>query len=207
MKAMDRLDSDVVGGAADATSYESVKSEEWRIADDRMEAAPAGGGSPRHLVPVGRPATIEELALGGLLYSTAAEATSITQHLLAGDFNEPSAATVFRALESIADLGIPPGPELVAADLRRRGWWDRPVATWLSTATVSGACPPAARHYAAAVVAESLRRNIESLGAALQSAADNASEPELSHLVVTGTRRIQNITDRLTQLRGEQTVA
>jgi replicative DNA helicase len=167
------------------------------------EAAPAGGGAPRHLQPVGRPATIEELAVGALLYSTATEVTEITQHLSADDFNTSAAGTVFKALESIADLGVPPGPELVADDLRRRGWWDRPVATWLGTATVSGACPPAARQYAAAVVADSLRRNIESLGAALQSAADTASESELHHLVVTGTRRIQNITDRLAQLRGE----
>ena len=167
------------------------------------EAAPSGGGTPRHLAPVGRPATIEELTIGALLYSTATEATTITQHLLADDFNTPAASVVFKALESIADLGVPPGPELVADDLRRRGWWDRPVATWLAAATVSGACPPAARHYAAGIVAQSLRRNIESFGAALQSAADTASEPELHHLVGTGSQRIQNITDRLSMLRGE----
>jgi replicative DNA helicase len=168
------------------------------------EAASIGGGTPRHLVPVGRPATIAELAIGALLYSSAAEATSITQHLLADDFNDPSASTVFKSLESIADLDIPPGPELVADDLRRRGWWNRPVATWLSTATVSGACPPAARQYAAAVVADSLRRQVESLGTALRSAASSASEVELHHLVVTGTHRIHNITERLARLRGEQ---
>jgi replicative DNA helicase len=175
---------------------------EFRNTDE--EAAPnAGGGAPRHLQPVGRPASIEELAIGALLYSTASEVIVITQHVIADDFNTPAASTVFKALESIADLGVPPGPELVADDLRRRGWWDRPVATWLGAATVSGACPPAARQYAAGIVAQSLRRSIESLGTALQSAADTASETELHHLVVTGTRRIQNITDRLTQLRGE----
>ncbi|WP_165774145.1 DnaB-like helicase N-terminal domain-containing protein [Mycolicibacterium sphagni] len=167
------------------------------------EAAPAGGGTPRHLLPVGKPATIAELAIGALMYSSATEATAITQHLRADDFTEPAASTVFTALKLIADLGVPPGPELVADDLRRRGRWDRPVATWLSTATVSGACPPAARQYAAAVVADRLRRQVESLGTALRSAATSASEPELNHLVVTGTQRIQNTTERLTNLRGE----
>ncbi|EUA20873.1 hypothetical protein I545_1318 [Mycobacterium kansasii 662] len=70
-------------------------------------------------------------------------------------------------------------------------------------ATTSGACSSAARHYAAAVVAESLRRQVESAGSALSAAAGTAPEIDLAALVERAAASISGCAWRLEQLRGE----
>lgn len=153
------------------------------------------------LPPVGRPATIEELAIGALLYSSAEQVVEIALDLELGDFAEP-AQSVLDATQSLAQLGIPPGPELVADELRRRGKWNRRIASWLTAATVSGASPPAARHYCAAVVAESLRRQADSVGIALTRAAKSGPENEVCLIAEEVSARMRAISERLVRLRG-----
>lgn len=169
------------------------------------EAAPTRGGSP-HLTPIGPMPEPASLMLCALLYSPASLVMTVAENVdTAVDLDQP-ASVVWGAVVDLARQGLDPAPVLVLDELKRHGQADRRTATWLASASTAGAPPESARRYAAVVVSESLRRQTESLGAALTSAASTAAESELSHLVVSGSARIQNIIDRLTQLRGESVV-
>ena len=78
-----------------------------------------------------------------------------------------------------------------------------PSAVALASVTTSGACAMAARYYAAATVAEALRRRVESAGVALNSAAQAAAEADLGPLAARAAESINDCAERLAVLRGE----
>jgi len=170
---------------------------------DIEEAGPLRAGSPRHLVPIGPMPEPASLMLCALIYSPAALVVAVTENVDMAVDLDPPGATVFAAVVDLARNGLDPAPVLVLDELRRHGQADRRTATWLAAASTAGAPPESARRYASVVVADSLRRHVESLGTAMASASNTASEAELHHLVISGSLRIQDITRRLTVLRGE----
>jgi hypothetical protein len=158
------------------------------------------------LRPVGPLPGAPSLLVGALLYAPAPLVISVAEYLdIAADLDEP-AASVLTAVLDLARSGTAPAPVLVMDELRRRGLADRRTTTWLASASTAGAPPESARRYACVVVADSLRRQVESLGAALQSGASTAAEAELQHLVVAGSQRIHDTAARLANLRGEHVV-
>lgn len=116
---------------------------------------------------------------------------------------ETAAAQVLSVVRRLADAGRPRGPQVVLDELRRRGELRPGVADALRNATTCGADPLATRQYGAAVVAESLRRRVESAGAALSVAAQTADEGELTPLVVRAVESVRDCAERLERLRGE----
>jgi replicative DNA helicase len=109
---------------------------------------------------------------------------------------------IVAAVRRLAVGGVPPSPQLVADQLRRSGKLDRQIGVALAAATTAGACSPAARHYAAAVVSEALRRRVESAGAAMQTAAEASAEADLAPLAARAAAQVRDCAERLTALRG-----
>jgi len=145
---------------------------------------------------------IHELFIGALMYSSVTEVNMVARFIESDDLDQP-AATVLASIKALAGRGVPPGPGLVKDDLHRRGKLTRAVATWLAAAATSGACSSAAKNYACAVLAESFRRQTESFGAALVSAAPSAAEGDVARLAEQGSAAIRYTFGRLTELRGD----
>jgi replicative DNA helicase len=143
------------------------------------------------------------LLVGSLLWSSSADAADVLDHMRDDDLADPALAAVLAALRRLVDAGRSHGPQLVLDELRRSGTVSTSVAEQLKAATISGADPFAARHYAAATVADSLRRRVESVGAALVSAAEDAAEADLSPLIAQGAASVADCAHRLKLLRGE----
>lgn len=156
----------------------------------------------RQIRSVGPEPAVAEMLVGALLYSSSAEAAAVLA-LVHDDDVDPPLSTVLSAIRRLADCGVTPSPQLVLDELKRQGSLTRQVATTLMAATTSGACSSAARHYAGAVVAESLRRQVESAGSALSAAAGTAPEIDLAPLVERAAASISGCAWRLEQLRGE----
>lgn len=150
---------------------------------------------------VGVEPTAVECLVGSLMFSTITEVREILRHVTDDDVDFP-ASTVLASIRSLASSGVIPSPQLVGDDLQRRGNRTRQVACWLASATTSGACSSAAKHYAGAVVAQSFRRQVESLGNALRTASDGAAEVDVAHLTERAATRITSIYERLQHLRG-----
>jgi hypothetical protein len=168
-------------------------------------ASPKGGGclmSEIQLRAIGPDPTVADLFVGALLYSTVAEVLEVVRYVNLEDIDEPGQA-VFESVVALARRAIPPSSQLVLDDIKRRGKLTRTRGLWLASATASGACASAARAYAAALVAESLRRQTESLGHALVTASATYSEVEISKLAETGLTRLRYVAGRLTELRGD----
>ena len=155
-----------------------------------------------HAPPVGADPVVAELLVGALMYSTPEEAGAVLIHVLEDDVDWPL-SPVLAAVRRLAGGGVPPSPQLVSDDLRRAGKLDRRVAVALASATTSGACAMAARHYASAVVSEALRRRVESAGHALCTAASNAPEADIAPLAAQAAAAIADCAQRLSLLRGE----
>jgi replicative DNA helicase len=152
---------------------------------------------------VGPDPGIDELIVGALMFSTPAEVVDTAKYVDLDDMDEPG-KSVLASVFALARRSVPPSPQLVADDLKRCGKLTRSCATWLASATTSGACASAARSYAAAVVANSLRRQAESFGAALISAAAEASEYDVQQIAEQASKRIRYTAGRLTELRGAE---
>jgi len=164
-----------------------------------------GGGMSDQLSqisPVGPHPGVAELLVGALLYSTAVEASAVLAFVVDDDVDWPLGPIV-AAVRRLAAGGAPPSPQLVADELRRCGKLDRQIGVALASATTAGACGSAARHYAAAAVAESLRRRVESAGAALRAAALSAAEADLAPLAEQAAAQARDCADRLAALRGD----
>ena len=146
--------------------------------------------------------TIAELFVGALLYSTVTEVRSVLRFVHDSDVNEPD-ATVLAAVRVLALRGSPPSPELVKAELKRGGKLTKSTGLWLASATTSGACSSAASAYAEALIAETFRSQVESLGHALISVSATASEAEVALLVERTVTAIRGIAARLAELRGD----
>lgn len=158
--------------------------------------------SENQIRAVGPEPTVADLYIGSLLFSTPAEVLEVARYVEFQDVDEPG-QTVYSSVVALARRGVPPSSQLVMDDLKRLGKLTRNRGIWLASATASGACASAARAYAAAVVAESLRRQTESLGQALVSASGTYSEVEISKLAETVSSRLRYIAGRLTELRGD----
>jgi hypothetical protein len=154
------------------------------------------------IAAVGPNPLVGELLVGALLFSTVDEVRSVLRFVDDADLDEP-ACTVLHAVRALALRGTPPSPQLVSDDLRRRGKLTRSVSVWLNAATTSGACSSAAKDYAAAVVAQAFRSNVESFGAAMTSMSVTASEAEVATLVERTADGIRSIVSRLQELRGD----
>jgi hypothetical protein len=179
------------------------------------EGRPSGGtetaqepakakASVGQIPPIGPEPGVADLLVGALMYSTVAEAAAVLA-LVKDEDIDPPLSTVLSAIRRLAVGRITPSPQLVLDELRRTGELTRQVAVTLMAATTTGACSPAARHYAAAVVAESLRRQVESFGAALTAAAASAAEIDLAPLAGRAATAVAGCAWRLDQLRGEAT--
>lgn len=170
-----------------------------------QEPAKAIGHSIRsaaQMRPIGPVPGVAEMLVGALLYSSTSEVKSVLALVHDSDVDAPL-STVLAATRALAARDVPPGPQLVMDELRRTGKLTRQVATCLMTATTTGACASAARHYAAATVSESMRRRVESAGAALTEAASTAPEVDLGPLVERAATAVQECAHRLEKLRGE----
>jgi replicative DNA helicase len=158
--------------------------------------------SENQIRAIGPTPSVADLFVGALLYSTAAEVLEAARFVDLEDIDEPGQA-VYASVVALARRGVPPSSQLVLDDLRRMGKLTRSRGVWLASAATSGACSPAARQYAAAVVAESLRRQAESSGTALIASASAASEVEVAALAEIAFARVRNIAARLVELRGD----
>ena len=160
-------------------------------------------GAARHLRPVGPFPGAAELLVCALLYSSYPTVAQIGEYVDAdADLDEP-ARSAYRAAVQLARRDIAPAPQLVLDELRRTGHLDRPTACWLASAVAAGAPPETARRYAAIVVSNSLRRQVESWGTALVSAASSASEDELEATIDRLAPAITTTFTRLAVLRGD----
>ncbi|OFJ55175.1 DnaB-like helicase N-terminal domain-containing protein [Mycolicibacterium grossiae] len=156
--------------------------------------------------PIGTHPDADVLFIGALLWAKARfEARLMVRTIREEDFEKPSVAAVFAAITTlIEDESKPYGPQLVLDELRRSGTFDPNVSRHLQDATTSGVDTGAPlRHYAAAMLANTFRRRVESLGTALIQTAPYASEDELAHVVETGASSVNDCLARLRQMRGE----
>lgn len=156
----------------------------------------------QHLPPIAGVPSPSELLACALLYSGSAAVIQIAEFIDAElDLDEPG-RRVYQAMVSLARLDISPAPELVRDELRRTGQLDRQTACWLTTAITAGAPPETARRYAAIVVGQCLRRQVESWGLTLAAAAGAAAEDELGVLVTRFSQTVCETFGRLGVLRG-----
>jgi replicative DNA helicase len=163
-------------------------------------------GAPRaQIPPVGRHVSADTLLVGGLLWATPAGVAAVLVLVRDDDIESLSLSTVLRSLRGLAKAGKPHGPQLVLDALQCAGQLraHNGVADALQAAVTSGADPSAAWDYAAAVVARSLRRRIESAGVALQSTARESAEAELAPRVAALASAIGDCAQRLETLRGD----
>lgn len=168
-----------------------------------MSGSPHVLDSGPHLPPVGPLRSAVELLVCALFYSHCPIVLQVAECVDADvDLDEP-ARDGYRAVVQLARQDISPAPELVLDELRRTGCLDRATACWLVAAATAGAPPETARRYAAIVVSNSLRRQLESFGATLATAAGSAAEDELKMLIDRSVLRISMTFGRLAVLRGE----
>lgn len=181
----------------------------------RREGRPGGGstetetayqpatatGQSSQISSIGPDPGIAEMFLGALLYSSTVEAGAVLLLVQDSDVDHPWTG-VLAAIRSLVVRDAPPSPVLVADELRRTGSYSRRVAVALTAATTTGACASAARHYAGAVLAETLRKRVESCGAALRFAAETAPEVDLLPLTLRAAEQVRDVAQRLAQLRG-----
>ncbi|MGA5466576.1 hypothetical protein [Mycobacterium sp. NPDC050041] len=158
------------------------------------------------VAPVGPHPGVDTLFVGALLWSTPADAAAVLALVHDDDVESSALAEVLAAVRRLHCARKPHGPQLVLAELQRAGRLraHNGVAGQLQAATTSGADPHAARQYAGAVVAGSLRRRLESAGVALQAAAREAPENDLRSHTTILARMLSDCDQRLSLLRDGQ---
>lgn len=157
----------------------------------------------RHVPPIGPRPSAADLLLCALFYSGSQTVVQIAECVDAEtDLGEP-ARSGYRAVVQLARRDIPPAPQLVLDELRRTGRLDRRTACWLATATTAGAPPETARRYAAMVVSNSLRRQVDSWGTTFVTVADTAAEDELKVYIDRFVGTVSATFARLAILRGD----
>ncbi len=147
--------------------------------------------------PAGPPPTADDLLVGSLLFG---DPSGVLKLIRDEDLADPPTSAVLATIRALADRAV--SPQLVLDDLTRRGEASPLVRRALITAVTAGAALGAAGDYAAAALAAALRRKVDSLGHALQQAADNASEAELGMLILNGANECAGLAGRLNVLRG-----
>jgi replicative DNA helicase len=152
------------------------------------------------LLPVG-PHPAADMLLVGAMLGSPQERGGVLALVHDDDLVTPALGTVLAEIRGMAERGRRITPQLVLDEVCRRGV-KREVCTALLDATTCGAWPEACRDYAAAVLAAALRRQVESGGATLVSAAVEAAEADLPVIAATVAQRCADIAARLQQLRG-----
>jgi replicative DNA helicase len=156
------------------------------------------------LQPIGAHPDIATVFLGGCMWGNRFEVKLVLQHVLAEDFASPMLGTVVDAVRSLINADKPIGPQMVLDELRRTATFTPVIAKHLQDAATSGADTDLPlRHYGAALLQDSLRRRIESAGAALIIAATSAPEDALAQIVTNATTSIHDCLTRLYHLRGD----
>lgn len=168
---------------------------------------PSKGGGARmsatQIAPIGPHPSADVLLVGALLWSDPDAAVDVLRLVHDDDLADPPTAAVLAAVRSRADTGRPLGPQLVLDELRRIGQLRGSVPDRLRDATTCGAVAEQARDLAAAVVADSLRRRVESAGHALTTAAGMAAEADLAPMVAAAAAAVSDCAHRLQLLRGD----
>jgi replicative DNA helicase len=139
--------------------------------------------------------------IGCLLWASSSDA-SVVLELISDDDFDPALSVLVATIRGLAAAGKPCHAQIVADELNIGGDIDRGIGLALMEATVCGAVPEAARYYASAVVASSLRRKVESAGAALTEAATMVAESDLALLASRVAAGIVDCAARLAKLRG-----
>jgi hypothetical protein len=157
------------------------------------------------LPPVGPPPAAELLMVGALLWPRPGLDPGPVLALVADDdVADPALAQLLGVIRSMVYAHESLGPAIVLDELTRSDGAGGPVADRLLQATTCGAVPDAVRGYAAAVVAASLRRRVESAGNALTEAAAQLHEDELAPLAQRAAAAVVDCAARLERLRGER---
>ena len=173
----------------------------------RGAALVRSGGAPKAAVaqlgPVGPPPAAAVLLVGALLWPRPDTDPGMVLALVADDdVADPALARVLEVTRSLVYTREPVGPALVLDELRRAGATSRTVADRLAAASTCGAVAEMLRGYAAAVVAESLRRRVDAAGVALSAAAAEMAEGDLGPLVERAAAGVADCAARLARLRG-----
>ena len=171
----------------------------------RDDKPPMRTRTTRQIPAVGPLPDAETLCIGALLWSLPDDAAAVLALVTDDDIASPAMAAVLAVIRESAAAGGSYTPALVLDRLVCRGAARPEVRKALADAVTSGAAsaPEPLRDYAAAVVAASLRRRIDSAGHALQVAADESAEGELPVIATRVASAAQGIADRLKALRGE----
>ena len=161
------------------------------------------GSRSAQLPPVGPIPSAEVLLVGALLWPTPDDDHGPVLALVADDdVADPHLAAVLACARALIYAREPVGPVIVLDELGREGKLTKLVADRLNTATTCGAVPAALRGYGSAVVAASLRRRVESAGAALTAAAESMAEADLAPMAERAANAIADCAARLAKLRG-----
>jgi replicative DNA helicase len=152
---------------------------------------------------VGQLPDLATVFVGTLLWSAPVDAAAVLELVADDDFESPALSALVATIRHLATAGQPCDAQMVLDALGRDGGVHRGIALALMDATASGAQPQAARFYAAAVVAGSLRRKVESAGHALIEAATTTAENNLAPLISRTTASCLDCARRLAVLRGE----
>jgi hypothetical protein len=166
------------------------------------------------LPPVGPPPAAEVLLIGALLWPrpdrNTADCSSISHPAAAvlalvadDDIADPALAELLGVIRSMLAAGKSVGPVAVLDELTRSGRATRTVTDRLMAAATSGALPEQLGGYGCAVLAASLRRRVESAGAALAAAAESMAEDDLAPMVRKAAEAVLDCAARLDSLRGE----
>jgi hypothetical protein len=147
---------------------------------------------------------VDVLLVDSLLWSRADDAEEVLRLVHDDDLASPHLAAVLAVIREMLIGGQQVSPQLVLDRLVQAGACSTPIRTAILDATTSGGCPEAVREYAAATVAASLRRHVESGGLAMSS-TDDYTEAELPVLVAAIAATIEAVAARLAALRGEVT--
>ncbi|MGA7054663.1 MAG: hypothetical protein WBZ37_26030 [Mycobacterium sp.] len=166
---------------------------------------PAHSGRSRSTAPITAVDAIPDAAtvfVGTLLWSPSDAAARILELVADDDLASPALSLILSAIRRLTAAGQPCGAQIVMDELRRCGALSRDAPLALMDAASSGAVPEAATVYAAAAVAESLRRKVESAGVGLQTAAATAAEADLAPLASRAAANVVDCAARLATLRG-----
>jgi hypothetical protein len=153
--------------------------------------------------PVGHMPDVETVFVGTLLWSSPTDAATVLELVADDDLEAPALSVLVATIRHLAAARRPVHAQMVFDELGRGGGVHSGIATALMHATTCGALPDAARSYAAAVVARSLRRKVESAGHALVEAAKCGPEASLAHIISRATVACLDCAGRLAELRGD----
>lgn len=155
--------------------------------------------------PVGPHPSADVMFVGALLWAPYADAEAVLNLVHDDDLESVALAEVLAAIRRLVGAGKAHAAQMVLDELTRTGrvHAHNGVAGQLQAALTSGAVGEMAWDVGGAVVARSLRRRVDAAGVALQQAARDASETELSCQVSTLARTIGDCTLRLARLRGD----